>query len=87
MLKADYHRHFKKDYRRLPQKIRKQFAVRLEAFLKNPSNPLLNDHPLSGDLFGKRAFSVTGNVRVIYRYLTKDMILLLRVGTHNQVYY
>ena len=45
----------------------------------------LYDHALTGKLDGKRAFSVTGEIRVIYVEL-EDAIVLLDIGTHNQVY-
>jgi addiction module RelE/StbE family toxin len=45
----------------------------------------LNDHALTGDLQGRRSLSITGDVRVIYIEL-EDKIILLDVGTHNQVY-
>lgn len=86
MLKALYHKDFKKDFRRLTKNIQERFGERFVIFLENPTNPILRDHSLAGVLEGKRAFSVGGDVRVIYRFLDKNTILLLRIGTHNQVY-
>jgi len=86
MLKADYHKQFLKDYRRLPKSIRPQFKKRLKLFLENPKNPVLRDHALSGLLKGRRAFSVTGDLRIVYRFVTPDFVVLLRLGTHNQIY-
>lgn len=86
MLKANYHKDFKKDYKKLPKKIQSKFDERFLIFLQNPHEPTLKDHVLSGVLKGKRAFSITGDVRCIYRYLTKNEVVLLRLGSHNQVY-
>lgn len=86
MLKALYHKDFKKDFRNLPKNTKQRFGERFMIFLKNPTSLILRDHPLLGILEGKRAFSVGGDVRVIYRFLDKNTILLLRIGTHNQVY-
>ncbi|MBI5754908.1 type II toxin-antitoxin system mRNA interferase toxin, RelE/StbE family [Candidatus Peregrinibacteria bacterium] len=86
MLKALYHKDFKKDFTILSENMKKRFAERFLIFLKNPTEPILRDHSLVGDLSGKRAFSVSGDIRVIYRVLHKGTILLLRIGTHNQVY-
>lgn len=47
--------------------------------------PPLRDHALTGKLAGKRAFSVAGDIRVIYVELA-DAIVLLDVGSHNQLY-
>lgn len=86
MLKALHHKNFKKDFKKLPKNMRERFGERFMIFLKNPTDPIVRDHPLLGILEGKRAFSVGGDTRVIYRFLDKNTILLLRIGTHNQVY-
>lgn len=86
MLKAIHHKDFKKDYKKLSAEVREKFGERFLLFLKDQRLPFLRDHELKRNLKGKRAFSVTGNVRVIYKYVEEETILLLRVGTHNQVY-
>jgi len=62
-----------------------QFKERLLLFMTGERGRPLHDHALTGKLDGKRAFSVTGEVRVIYVEL-KNAIVLLDIGTHNQVY-
>ncbi len=63
----------------------KKFKERTRLFEQNPGNPILNDHALKGRLDQKRAFSVTGDVRVIY-YLHDDTAYFVDIGTHAQVY-
>lgn len=53
--------------------------------MKDPSNPLLEDHRLTGDKKEYRAFSITGDYRVVYKKFD-DTVVLYDVGTHNQVY-
>lgn len=65
--------------------LQSKLEERLAMLLTNPLHPLLHDHPLKGNQSGRRAFSVTGDVRVIYRIVDKT-IELLDIGTHNQVY-
>ena len=86
MLQFLYHREFRKDYKKLSSKVQKAFAERIVLFAQDPFQPLLRDHALHGDLEGKRAFSINGDIRVVYRVLDKKTVMLLRVGTHNQVY-
>lgn len=86
MLKALYHKDFKKDFKKLPLNVKRHFGERFLLVLENTADPILRDHPLVGILRGKRAFSVGGDVRVIYQFLSKSTILLLRIGSHNQVY-
>jgi len=61
-----------------------QFKDSLELFFAGELSHL-NDHALRGKLMGKRAFSVTDDIRVIYVELD-DVIVFLDIGSHNQVY-
>jgi len=62
-----------------------QFKERLLMFMIGELDDPLHDHALTGKLAGKRAFSVTGEIRAIYVEV-EDAIVLLDIGTHNQVY-
>ena len=54
-------------------------------FIGGKRDAPLYDHPLAADLQGRRAFSITADVRVIYIEL-EDKILFIDIGSHNQVY-
>ena len=77
-------KHFKQ---RISQnkKLREQFKERLALFIAGHLCYPLHDHALTGKLAGKRAFSIAGDVRVIYVELV-DSIVFLDVGSHTQVY-
>ncbi len=62
-----------------------RLARHLELFRQGIRKEPINDHPLTGKLRGLRAFSVGGDVRVVYQE-TEDCYLLLDIGSHNQVY-
>jgi len=47
---------------------------------------LLKDHPLTGKKQGLRAFSITGDVRIVYHFVSDDFVEFLDIGSHNQVY-
>lgn len=84
----DLHRSFVKSYaKRIAknQKLVAQYETRVELFVEGVRNAPLNDHPLAGNLDGKRAFSITADVRVIY-IETNDAIVFVDIGTHAQVY-
>lgn len=84
----DYHRQFLKHYKQriLPRpSVDRQYKKRLQLFLEYQSHPLLADHALHGDMEGKRSFSVSGDIRVIYR-VVGESFLFYDIGTHNQVY-
>lgn len=82
-----FHKNFEKRFRKFPEKIKKKIRDSLEKFSKNPLNPLLKNHPLFGKLEGKSAFSASGDLRIIFEeYDNYILVIMLDVGTHNQVY-
>jgi len=79
---------FEKHYhqRILPnKKLDKQFEERLSLFVRGKRGYPLNDHELTGKLKGKRAFSITPDIRVVYQETTAA-IIFLDIGAHTQVY-
>lgn len=79
---------FKKAYRKRiksKENLANRFEERYDLFEKNPDNPVLKDHALGGKLQNHRAFSITGDIRVVY-YIFEDTIYFIDIGTHNQVY-
>lgn len=87
-MKIYFTKDFKKAYQKRIQKNKKlikKFDERYDTFSSNPSNPILKDHVLTGKMAGYRAFSITGDVRVVY-YIFEDIVYFVDVGTHNQVY-
>lgn len=66
-------------------KVKTALKKRIALFLENPTHELLKIHPLIGSLKGLYAFSVTGDIRVVY-YCEGDKIYLVDIGSHNQVY-
>ena len=65
--------------------LRSVYVARVSAFQNGERDYPLDDYALKGKLKGKRAFSVAGDVRVVYEE-TDEAIIFLDVGSHNQVY-
>ena len=87
-MKAYFTKSFKKAYAKRIQRNRnleKRFDQRYDLFVDDPSDEVLRDHALSGKLQGYRAFSVTGDIRVVY-YVNEEIAYFVDIGTHNQVY-
>ena len=82
------HKHFRKNFQKrilpYPSLVAK-FEERLKLFLSDSLSPLLNDNQLTGDKRDYRPFSVTGNIRVVYK-IEGDLLRLYDIGSHNQVY-
>ncbi len=84
-LTTTFLKHYKK--RILPHKnLDKKFQQRRSLFLIDPTNPLLKDHQLAGDKKHYRAFSITGDIRVVYKKEDERTVRFYDIGTHNQVY-
>ncbi len=81
---ATFKKHLKKRilHRR---KLYQKFKKRVELFINSPDDPSLRDHKLKGAKKGLRAFSITGDIRVVY-YKEGECIYFLDIGTHTQVY-
>ncbi len=88
-MKIQYSRRFVKNFKARIKpypKIHDRFDQRIKLFIKNPSSPALKDHRLIGRLKGFRAFSITGDIRIVYSRETKERVIFVDIGTHNQIY-
>ena len=79
-----FRKHYPKRIKPFPA-LHAKFEERLSMLLTNSRNPLLHDHELKGNKVGCRSCSITGDIRLLYRVIN-DVIELLDIGTHNQVY-
>ena len=81
------HRKFRKQYKKLSSKIQKKVQEKIGLFIENPLDIQLKNHALSGDMQGKRAISVTGDIRIIFEeFEDYTLVIMLDVGSHAQVY-
>mgnify|MGYP001581405994 FL=1 len=81
-----YSKKFKKKFQKLRSGERKKFEKRVEIFIRNVSDPALNDHALHGKLFRYRSINITGDLRVLYEYTQKDTVLFIDIDTHSNLY-
>ncbi len=79
-------RNFDKEMAELPLKIKESLRERLELFKANPFAELLNNHQLHGSLRHYRSINISGNYRLFYENLDDDVIRLMRIGTHSELY-
>lgn len=77
---------FDKQYKKLPIKIKKQFAERLTLFLDNTTHSLLHTHTLSGKFNGFQSFNVNADFRAIFTIKDTDTIYFIAIGSHSQLY-
>lgn len=63
-----------------------QARQRLKQWVIDPRTPALRDHALRGSWEGYRSINVGGDLRLIYRYIDPQHIVVVTIGTHSQLY-
>lgn len=81
---------FRKQYKKSGEQIVVQFDRRLELFINNLFDPVLNNHALTGKFRNYRSINITGDWRALYsEELDSDgnkVIIFEMLGTHSQLY-
>ena len=87
-MKIKYKKAFLKNYQKRiksNKNLVKKFNERLLTFADNPSDSQLRNHRLTGGMNDYFSFSITGDIRVVYRIID-NIVYFYDVGSHNQVY-
>jgi addiction module RelE/StbE family toxin len=85
--RIDFSSRFEKSLNKSPRKIQIAFRNRLEIFLSDKFNPILNNHALTGKYEGYRSFNITGDWRAVFRELDGgERVYFDLLGTHSQLY-
>lgn len=85
-MKIFSNREFDKNYDNLRPAERERFRERITIFGKNPFDPILRNHALTGQYQGCRSIAVGGDLRAVYRVLDQDAIIFINIGTHAKLY-
>ena len=89
MIKITWDKGFKRIYKKMTRsnsELKKNFWNAIGLFSENPFYPTLRTHKLTGRLEGLWAFSITYNYRAVFKFLDDKEILLIDIGTHDEVY-
>jgi len=81
-----YNRSFEKAMAKLPHKIKLALKERLDLFLVNPYANILNNHGLRGVFKHYRSINITGDYRLIYEDYDNNIVRLIDIGTHSELY-
>ncbi len=87
-MRLELERSFRKKAKKLLKKnplLTADFEDLLNKRANNPFDPVLHTHPLTGDLKGKYACSLTYDLRIVFR-LYDDIVHLLDIGANDEVY-
>ena len=79
---------FKREFKRLPEHIRKQAMRKLKLLLMNPRHPSLRVKKIRGEIRGYRDVfegSITKDYRFLFR-VEEGSYILLTCGTHDEFF-
>lgn len=80
------HKNFKKKFKKLPLKIKRNYFERADLFLKDSFYPLLNNHSVDPIYPGWRSINITGDYRVLFEPKNDDVVMFMKIGTHSELY-
>lgn len=85
-MKIDFHKSFKKKYKKISFKIKNKAGERLLIFENDSQHPILNNHPLTGDRKGQWSINKAGEWRAIYIFKAEDSVVFIDIDTHSNLY-
>jgi len=86
-MKIQYHKNFKKQFDKLLEKKKKKVLNTIKIFINDPKDKKLKTHDLKGKLLGKKAISVSPDLRIIFEENNNYMLVIfLDLGSYNKVY-
>lgn len=80
------HKNFKKNFKKLSPKIKHHYFKRVELFLSNVFDPILNNHSVEPMYPEHRSINITGDVRVLYKEKDRNCVMFMKIGTHSELY-
>ena len=78
-----YSSKFEREYRKLPEDIKKIAEIKERIFRKNPFDPQLNTHKLGGRLKSFLAFSINQKYRIIFEFADQNTVWFHSIGDHT----
>jgi addiction module RelE/StbE family toxin len=75
-----------KSYKKLSKKIQEKFDMRIRIFEANEFDVILNNHKLHGEFEGCRSINITGDIRAIYKLVSRDNYYFFDLGKHSELY-
>jgi addiction module RelE/StbE family toxin len=86
MIFFTYSKNFKKSLKKKDKFVQEKTRERIRLLREDPFNILLNNHKLHGEYAGCSSINITGDFRVIFKYLDECHIVFIDIGTHPELY-
>jgi len=85
-MKIKLHKKFTKQFSKLNKNQKLKCKDRLNLFLDDPFNELLNNHALQGKYKGLRSINMSGDLRAIYEMINNNTAFFIDLDTHSNLY-
>lgn len=88
-MKIEFDVKVKRKLKKISQKDLKLYEVflnKISILRNNPGEKSLHVHKLSGRKVSAWSFSITYSVRAVFIYIKKGGILIIDIGSHEEVY-
>ena len=85
-MKIKLHKKFTRQFSKLNKKEKLKCKNRLNLFLDDPFNELLNNHALQGKYKGLRSINMSGDLRAIYEMINNNTAFFIDLDTHSNLY-
>ena len=82
-MKIYYTSKFESSYKKLPRLVKNEAELKEDIFRKNPRDPVLKTHKLTGKLRGFWSFSIDRKYRIIFEFVNSGAIVFHKAGTHD----
>ena len=84
-MEVKFHRNFRKKIKKMPLKIQEGFYARLDLFLRDKFNRVLNNHSVDKAFPNCKSINVSGDYRAIFEE-QGDTVIFVTIGTHSELY-
>jgi len=84
-MEIKFKKRFQKDFKKLLPKIKEKFYERLEIFINNKFDIILNNHSVNKAFSDCRSINITGDYRAIFKD-DGDVVVFITIGTHSELY-
>ncbi len=82
-MKIYYSSKFRREYKKLSPTVKLTAEAKEEVFRKDPYDPRLKTHQLTGSLKGYWAFSIDSKNRIIFEFKSKQVVWFHSAGSHD----
>lgn len=82
-MKVLYKPAFVRRVNKLSKGLQEEVLEKIDLLKNNTSNSSLKIHPLHGKFKGLYSFSVNYYYRIVFKYISKDEVVLLDFGDHD----